>query len=366
MAREVRQFSVECLAGVPSTAPTITDLLMPARIVRQITVRVPPGPRGLMGFQIAAAGVALIPLEAGQWVVADDETLTWVVDGYINSGAWQAIMYNTGVWPHTISIRFEVDTPWNMAAASSPSAPLSSSLIAASAGAAGAAGTGASLPGGATGTGVTTLPGPSGGGALPGGGEVPPGTGATGGQGTAGTPPATTPSTTPSGTAGTAPAVGYVVTAAGTLPQCGYDAAPTFQGSAVPVPPGALGGWCLYRPGHVQQGMGLPTGWYMNNPALPGVQPEVSVFAIAVPPFYLDGAGLPLKVVTPVWTWWLVRGGGGGATPWYFTYSVNNPIPGSAEDPLQKIAAAFGNPAAPVATPPTTPAFTPPPTPAPV
>jgi len=344
MAREVRQFTVKCPTGYAPTAPFVEAIGMPSRIVRRISVRVPPGPRGLMGFQIAAAGVAIIPLDQAEWILADDETLTWDVDGYIQSGAWQVIMFNDGTWQHSIEVRFELDMVQSMPQAATASAPLDAGLIVPAGGSAAGTTPGAT-PGG-------TLPGPTDGGVPP--QYIPPPT------------PAPAPSTAPGGTDGAPgqPPPGTVLTAAGTLPQCGYDAAPVFAGSSVPVPAGALGGWCLYRPGHAQTG--LPIGWYMANAALPGVQPEVSVFGIAVPPFYLDGAGLPLRVDTPGITWWLARLGGVGATPWYFTYQVSAPIHGSAEDPVQRIPTPPGGSPVPVATPPVVPAFIPPPTPRPV
>lgn len=110
-ANEVRAFEVTCLPGVQATDPQITDLIMPVRQVTNIRVRVPMGPLSSMGFAIGANGVPIFPYASDVFVVADDETFSWDVINQIDSGAWQAIMYNHGSYPHTIYIYFTVQLP---------------------------------------------------------------------------------------------------------------------------------------------------------------------------------------------------------------------------------------------------------------
>lgn len=109
MAREVRRFSVTIPAGTLQAAPQVSPLTMPDRVVRRVVVVVPPGPRGLVGFQLTHAGSQMIPVNSGQFVVADDERIEWDTEGYIDTGAWQMTAYNTGSFPHTLEVRFEVD-----------------------------------------------------------------------------------------------------------------------------------------------------------------------------------------------------------------------------------------------------------------
>jgi hypothetical protein len=111
VAFEVRNFAVTIPAGTPIAAPTTTALVMPARIVRSIRWRVPPGPHGLMGFALGAAGVAVIPYGAGQWLVADDESDTITLEDQISSGAWQVFGYNTGAQAHVVYLTFFLDPP---------------------------------------------------------------------------------------------------------------------------------------------------------------------------------------------------------------------------------------------------------------
>lgn len=111
MAREVRTFAVTIPAGTALTAPHVEDLDMPARIVERVRVRVPPGPAGVVGFALGAAGVRVIPFGEDQWVVADDEVLELPLVGQIESGAWQLQGYNTGVYDHTLQVTFLLDLP---------------------------------------------------------------------------------------------------------------------------------------------------------------------------------------------------------------------------------------------------------------
>ena len=111
MADEVYAFAVTIPAGTALASPQTTAMAIPVRIVRRIVVKIPPGPNGLMGFKIAAAGVAIIPQAVGTWIVASDEDLVWDLANAIQSGAFQLIGYNTGQYNHTVYVRFEVDLP---------------------------------------------------------------------------------------------------------------------------------------------------------------------------------------------------------------------------------------------------------------
>lgn len=123
MAREVREFTFTVAAGTTEATATRQRLVMPARVVRRVTLRVPPGPRGVLGVAIANAGVPVIPLTPGQWIVTDDVELPFTTDGYVDSGTWWVTGYNTGAYPHTVTIRFEVTPPVTGAAGKVQTAP---------------------------------------------------------------------------------------------------------------------------------------------------------------------------------------------------------------------------------------------------
>ncbi len=108
MAAEFRSFTVTLSPGSTPSAPVLTNLAIPPRVVDKITIRVPPGPSGAVGFAIAAAGTPIIPQNAGQFIVADNEVIELPLVGYITSGAWQLLGYNQGAWPHSLQVRFDL------------------------------------------------------------------------------------------------------------------------------------------------------------------------------------------------------------------------------------------------------------------
>lgn len=110
-AQEVREFEVLCPAGTFKFAPQVTDLNMPTRVVLNIRVRIPPGPNGVMGFAIGAAGAFVIPINDGEYIVGSDEILEWSLADQIDSGAWQVTMYNVGIYDHTIYMTWTVELP---------------------------------------------------------------------------------------------------------------------------------------------------------------------------------------------------------------------------------------------------------------
>lgn len=109
MASEVRHYTITVPAGTPPDAGWTASLDMPPRIVREIEIIVPPGPRGTVGFALGSSGQAVIPRQQGEWIVTDNEQIRWPLETGIDSGGWQLYGYNTGVYPHTLYIRFLVD-----------------------------------------------------------------------------------------------------------------------------------------------------------------------------------------------------------------------------------------------------------------
>lgn len=109
MAREVRAFVATIPAGTAQATPVRISVAFPVRKVDSLEIIVPPGPSGLMGFAITMAGVNVIPVVAGTYIVTDDERITWPLDGLPDSGAWQVSGYNTDVFDHSVYLRWLVD-----------------------------------------------------------------------------------------------------------------------------------------------------------------------------------------------------------------------------------------------------------------
>lgn len=111
MADEVRRFTATIPAGTPILTPVTVNITFPPRTVRTIDWRVPPGPTGLMGWRLSMGGVQVLPTRSDSWVIEDDQAHTFVVDNYPDSGAWQVIGYNTGVFNHSVYLTFHLDLP---------------------------------------------------------------------------------------------------------------------------------------------------------------------------------------------------------------------------------------------------------------
>lgn len=111
MALEVQHFTATVPAGTPLSAPVTVAIPMPVRVVTRIDWRVPNGPMGVFGWQIAMGRVKVFPSGGDLYVTANDEAGTWVVEGAPDSGAWQVIGYNTGANPHSVYLAFHVDLP---------------------------------------------------------------------------------------------------------------------------------------------------------------------------------------------------------------------------------------------------------------
>ena len=220
MAREVREYAATIPTGTTPASPHAMTLAMPPRVVTRIVVRVPPGPRGVMGFAIGSAGVAVIPVNPGQWIVTDDATLPFDLDDYIDSGTWEFFGYNTGTFAHTVYLTFHCTLPGS----SAPSSPQPTVAAVISSGGFGAPGTGGALPA------LPTLPTPP---ALP----------------TLPTPPAipTPPAlpTLPTPPAIPTPPATLTPTAPPTAPTAPATAPATPPPTATPPAPPPLGQWVV-------------------------------------------------------------------------------------------------------------------------
>lgn len=109
--QDIRHFTATIPAGTPATAPVTVAVTMPVRVVRQIDWRVPAGPLGVFGWQIAMGGLKVFPTGGDRFVVANDEHGSWPVAEVPDGGTWQVIGYNTGTNPHSVYLVFHCDLP---------------------------------------------------------------------------------------------------------------------------------------------------------------------------------------------------------------------------------------------------------------
>lgn len=95
-------------AGTPATSPLTADISFPPRRVTRVDWRMPPGSMGQVGWYLASSRVQQLPIIAGQYVIADNQTGFWEVDDLPDSGDWQVIAYNTGTVQHSIYLVFHL------------------------------------------------------------------------------------------------------------------------------------------------------------------------------------------------------------------------------------------------------------------
>lgn len=106
MATTVASFICTIPAGTSPFGLHNIDLNLGTNEVQQIHWRVPPGPRGLMGWYLAMSGVQVLPNTSGTLVIADGQEGDWSLDALPDSGMWQFKGYNTGTFDHAVYLDF--------------------------------------------------------------------------------------------------------------------------------------------------------------------------------------------------------------------------------------------------------------------
>lgn len=102
----VKPFVVTTPAGTTAAAPLQTQLVFDPAVVVGIEILIPPGHNGLTGIAIAQAHQPVLPDDAGDFIIGDGEKIEWPLEGFLNTGNWQAFTYNTARLPHTFYVRF--------------------------------------------------------------------------------------------------------------------------------------------------------------------------------------------------------------------------------------------------------------------
>lgn len=111
MPREIQHFTATIPANTPVKTPVTVNIPTSIRVVTRIDWRVPPGPMGVFGWQVAMGGIKLFPSGGDTYVVADGQSGTWEFEGAPDGGSWQVIGYNTGANAHSVALAFWCDLP---------------------------------------------------------------------------------------------------------------------------------------------------------------------------------------------------------------------------------------------------------------
>jgi hypothetical protein len=127
MATELRAFTVSIPAGTAIAAPAVIDVSFSAMITERIDYAQPKGASGLMGWRITSGGAAVIPKQAGTYLITDGQAGTWELADLHDSGKWEVTGYNLGAFAHAINVRFHVSPITGSRALADPLAWLSAS-----------------------------------------------------------------------------------------------------------------------------------------------------------------------------------------------------------------------------------------------
>jgi hypothetical protein len=106
----VRQFTVSIPAGTAKATPVTINIPIGNFEIESIELEVPPGQSRLMGFYLALSGQQVIPYDAGEYLVWDNQEKSWPLTNQVTTGRWQVVGYNTGSYPHRVIVRFHVNS----------------------------------------------------------------------------------------------------------------------------------------------------------------------------------------------------------------------------------------------------------------
>lgn len=109
MAQRVETFDVLVPAGTAIASPQTTNLSFNQGIVERIEIIIPPGPSGLVGFRIRHSSQTIIPENAANWIISDNEKISWPLEDFPVGNKWACMAYNTDVFDHTLYFRFHIN-----------------------------------------------------------------------------------------------------------------------------------------------------------------------------------------------------------------------------------------------------------------
>lgn len=116
MVNHVTTFKITTPAGTQIATPHVVHVRLGLSDVSSILCVVPPGPAGLVGFNLSIGGTQVYPVAIGQWFIFDDYNYVQDVRGQPKTGQWDIQSYNLDTYDHVIYFYFnwdDVDQPLN-------------------------------------------------------------------------------------------------------------------------------------------------------------------------------------------------------------------------------------------------------------
>lgn len=111
MFTQVRHVDVTIPAGTPKASPLVTSFQFGTVVMDRVDWLFPQGCNGLVGVQIGAKSVPIIPYDRTQFIVRSGNSAGVALSDMHNTGDWSVIGYNTGAHPHTIHFTFTMHAP---------------------------------------------------------------------------------------------------------------------------------------------------------------------------------------------------------------------------------------------------------------
>lgn len=108
MFTQVRQVDVTIPAGTPKASPQVTSFQFGSVIMVRVDWLFPHGCNGLVGVQVGAKSVPVIPYDRTQFITRSGDSAGIDLADMHDTGDWSVIGYNTGAFPHTVHFTFRM------------------------------------------------------------------------------------------------------------------------------------------------------------------------------------------------------------------------------------------------------------------
>lgn len=106
MAQRVVYFSATVTPSATPASPQTFPMTFNPADVERIDVKIPAGPSGNVGFYIGYGGGQFIPEGTANWIIPDNDYLSFPLVDAPNGGNWSLVGYNLGNYNHTIYVTF--------------------------------------------------------------------------------------------------------------------------------------------------------------------------------------------------------------------------------------------------------------------
>lgn len=104
----VRHVDVTIPAGTPKASPQVTSFQFGTMVVERVDWLFPHGCNGLVGIQVGAKSVPIIPYDRTQFITRSGDSSGIDLADMHDTGDWSVIGYNTGAFSHTVHLTFRM------------------------------------------------------------------------------------------------------------------------------------------------------------------------------------------------------------------------------------------------------------------